>query len=41
MKHYKGYGRDWVPATIAIIGLVLAAVAVGVGVLYYTGVDFR
>lgn len=40
MKHFRGFRRDWVPITVFLIGMTLAAVAVSVVLLHMVGVNF-
>lgn len=41
MNHYKPHRHDWLPITMFIIGMTLAAVAVACWSLYLLGVTFR
>lgn len=40
MSHYRGYRRDWLPITVFIIGMTLAACAVSIVLLHMAGVNF-
>lgn len=41
MKHYKGYGPDWLPITVFLLGMLAAACAVSLILYHMVGVTIR